>query len=138
MSPNSTSTRSSRAPMRSWPSTRECSSRRSALVCPTCFCATVEDVTDLTGEHAERWQRWDSCYQLEFSHLPGGSARYREPQAAARLGNGSDHVQAGVCRTVSRRCACPSFRNTLHDRPPMTGRRSWGLWTQGPAGQTSQ
>jgi len=24
------------------------------LVCPTCFCTSVEDVTDLTGEHAER------------------------------------------------------------------------------------
>jgi hypothetical protein len=23
------------------------------MVCPTCFCTTVEDVTDLTGEHAE-------------------------------------------------------------------------------------
>ncbi len=26
------------------------------LVCPTCFCSTVEDVTDLTGDHAERWR----------------------------------------------------------------------------------
>src|SRR6266516_6538625 len=25
------------------------------MVCPTCFCTTVEDVTDLTGDHAERW-----------------------------------------------------------------------------------
>lgn len=27
------------------------------MVCPTCFCTTVEDVTDLKGEHAERWQK---------------------------------------------------------------------------------
>ena len=24
------------------------------MVCPTCFCTTVEDVTDLEGRHAER------------------------------------------------------------------------------------
>ena len=27
------------------------------LVCPTCFCPTVEDVTDLAGEEAERVRR---------------------------------------------------------------------------------
>ena len=26
------------------------------MVCPTCFCSTVEDTTDLTGDHAERWR----------------------------------------------------------------------------------
>ena len=45
------------------------------LVCPTCFCTTVEDTTDLTGDHAERWRRWDSCFNLEFSHISGGSVR---------------------------------------------------------------
>lgn len=45
------------------------------LVCPTCFCTTVEDTTDLTGRHAERWRQWDSCFTLGFSHLHGGSVR---------------------------------------------------------------
>ena len=45
------------------------------LVCPTCFCSTVEDVTDLSGDHAERWRRWDSCFTLDFSHIVGGSTR---------------------------------------------------------------
>jgi ferredoxin len=45
------------------------------LVCPTCFCTTVEDVTDLTGEHAERWRRWDSCFTVDFSYIHGGSVR---------------------------------------------------------------
>jgi formate hydrogenlyase subunit 6/NADH:ubiquinone oxidoreductase subunit I len=45
------------------------------MVCPTCFCTTVEDVTDLTGEHAERWRKWDSCFTLDFSYLHGGSVR---------------------------------------------------------------
>ena len=54
------------------------------MVCPTCFCTTVEDVTDLTGEHAERWRKWDSCFTMEFSYIHGGSirssarARYRQ------------------------------------------------------------
>lgn len=45
------------------------------MVCPTCFCTTVEDVTDLTGENAERWRSWDSCFTLDFTHMHGGSAR---------------------------------------------------------------
>jgi ferredoxin len=45
------------------------------MVCPTCFCTTVEDVTDLTGEHAERHRRWDSCFTMDFSYLHGGSVR---------------------------------------------------------------
>ena len=54
------------------------------MVCPTCFCTTVEDVSDLTGEHAERWRYWDSCFTLSFSYIHGGSirtsskARYRQ------------------------------------------------------------
>lgn len=45
------------------------------MVCPTCFCTTSEDVTDLTGDHAERWRRWDSCFDLDFSHLHDGPVR---------------------------------------------------------------
>ena len=45
------------------------------MVCPTCFCANVEDTTDLTGSHAERWRRWDSCFTVSFSYIHGGSVR---------------------------------------------------------------
>ena len=54
------------------------------MVCPTCFCTTVEDTTDLTGAEADRWRRWDSCFTLDFSYVYGGSvrstprARYRQ------------------------------------------------------------
>jgi sulfhydrogenase subunit beta (sulfur reductase) len=54
------------------------------LVCPTCFCTTVLDTTDLEGRVAERNRHWDSCFGLEFSYLHGGSvrqsvsARYRQ------------------------------------------------------------
>jgi sulfhydrogenase subunit beta (sulfur reductase) len=51
------------------------------MVCPTCFCTTTEDVNDLTGEHSERWQRWDSCFTLDFSYLHGGEVR---PSTAGR------------------------------------------------------
>ncbi|MCO5167660.1 MAG: 4Fe-4S dicluster domain-containing protein [Planctomycetes bacterium] len=45
------------------------------MVCPTCFCTQVTDTTDLTGDHAERWRRWDSCFTLEFTYLHGQSVR---------------------------------------------------------------
>jgi ferredoxin len=45
------------------------------MVCPTCFCSTVEDTTTLTGEHAERRLKWDSCFTAEFSYIHGGSIR---------------------------------------------------------------
>ncbi len=45
------------------------------LVCPTCFCNNIEDQTDLGGEHAERWRRWDSCFNPGFSLVAGGELR---------------------------------------------------------------
>lgn len=45
------------------------------MVCPTCFCTTVEDVTDLSGAQAERWRKWDSCFTMDFSYVHGGSVR---------------------------------------------------------------
>ncbi|MGE5407411.1 MAG: 4Fe-4S dicluster domain-containing protein [Syntrophothermus sp.] len=45
------------------------------MVCPTCFCTTVEDGSDLSGEEAERTRLWDSCFTLDFSYVHGGSVR---------------------------------------------------------------
>jgi ferredoxin len=45
------------------------------MVCPTCFCHTAEDVTDLSGHEAEHWRKWDSCFSLEFSYIFGGNVR---------------------------------------------------------------
>jgi ferredoxin len=39
------------------------------MVCPTCFCHNVEDVTDLTGQVAKRVRRWDSYFTVEFSYI---------------------------------------------------------------------
>ena len=54
------------------------------MACPTCFCATVEDVTSLNGTSAERSRVWDSCFTTDFSYIHGGavrkstSSRYRQ------------------------------------------------------------
>jgi ferredoxin len=45
------------------------------MACPTCFCTSVSDTTDLTGDHAERWQHWASCFEADFSYLHGGPVR---------------------------------------------------------------
>ncbi len=48
------------------------------MVCPTCFCANVEDTTSLSGDTAERVRRWDSCFTVGFSYIHGGSIRATE------------------------------------------------------------
>jgi ferredoxin len=45
------------------------------LACPTCFCSTVEDTSNVGGTCAERWRRWDSCFVQSFSYIHGGSVR---------------------------------------------------------------
>ncbi|WP_026598464.1 4Fe-4S dicluster domain-containing protein [Methylosinus sp. sav-2] len=45
------------------------------MVCPTCFCTSVEDASDLAGIESERSRRWDSCFTLDFSYIHGGSVR---------------------------------------------------------------
>jgi ferredoxin len=44
-------------------------------VCPTCFCSAVEDVSDLTGHHATRERRWESCFTRDFTYIHGGYVR---------------------------------------------------------------
>jgi ferredoxin len=83
------------------------------MVCPTCFCTTPEDITDLTGEHAERWQRWASCFELDFSYLHGGSvrksaaSRYRH-WISHKLSTWYDHFGQSGCVGCGRCIAwCP-------------------------------
>ncbi|MGZ4315940.1 MAG: 4Fe-4S dicluster domain-containing protein [Gaiellaceae bacterium] len=45
------------------------------MVCPTCFCTSVEDVSDLAGDEAEHVRLWDSCFSLDHSYIHGGSVR---------------------------------------------------------------
>lgn len=72
------------------------------MVCPTCFCVTVEDTTDLTGKQAIRTRRWDSCFTIDFSYIHGGSvrtsakARYRQ-WMTHKLANWHDQFGTSGC-----------------------------------------
>lgn len=72
------------------------------MVCPTCFCHNIEDTTDLTGNHAERWRKWDSCFTLDFSYIHGGSirtsrkSRYRQ-WITHKLANWEDQFGSSGC-----------------------------------------
>jgi sulfhydrogenase subunit beta (sulfur reductase) len=54
------------------------------MACPTCFCTSVEDVADLSGDAVERHRVWDSCFTAAYSYIHGGtvresaSSRYRQ------------------------------------------------------------
>ena len=45
------------------------------MVCPTCFCTSVQDSSDLAGGEFSRTRRWDSCFTTDFSYIHGGSVR---------------------------------------------------------------
>ncbi|WP_457795696.1 4Fe-4S dicluster domain-containing protein [Methylocystis sp. S23] len=45
------------------------------MVCPTCFCTSVEEHSDLAGVESSRTRRWDSCFTLDYSYIHGGSVR---------------------------------------------------------------
>jgi ferredoxin len=45
------------------------------LVCPTCFCASVEEVSDLSGDNVRRDRAWDSCFNAEHSYMNTGTVR---------------------------------------------------------------
>ncbi len=61
------------------------------LVCPTCFCTSVEDHTDLATGTAERVRVWDSCFTSDFSYLHGGSIR---PSTRSRYRQWATHKLA--------------------------------------------
>jgi len=45
------------------------------MVCPTCFCSSVNEVPDLTGDHIDRERSWDSCFNIDFSYMNGSPTR---------------------------------------------------------------
>lgn len=54
------------------------------MVCPTCFCSTVNEITDLVGSQTTRERVWESCFNEEHSHTASGAvhpttkSRYRQ------------------------------------------------------------
>ncbi|HUZ20907.1 MAG TPA: 4Fe-4S dicluster domain-containing protein [Acidimicrobiales bacterium] len=82
------------------------------MVCPTCFCSDVDDVTDLAGT-IERRRHWASCFDLQHSYLHGGpvrsstSSRYRQ-WATHKLSTWHDQFGTSGCVGCGRCIAwCP-------------------------------
>ncbi|MCI4368279.1 MAG: 4Fe-4S dicluster domain-containing protein [Thermoplasmata archaeon] len=72
------------------------------LACPTCFCSTNEEMTALDATSAERWRRWDSCFNLGFTELhsakvrSSGMSRYRQ-WLTHKLGTWHDQFGVSGC-----------------------------------------
>jgi sulfhydrogenase subunit beta (sulfur reductase) len=47
------------------------------MVCPTCFCTSVDQTSDLAGTEATSDRVWDSCFTLDFARVAGGNFRPR-------------------------------------------------------------
>ena len=47
------------------------------LACPTCFCTSVEQHSDLTATESVAERHWDSCFTASFAAVAGGSFRPR-------------------------------------------------------------
>lgn len=45
------------------------------MVCPTCFCSTASDATNLSGAEFTRTRQWESCFTHEFSYTVAGPVR---------------------------------------------------------------
>ncbi len=98
------------------------------MVCPTCFCSSVEDVTDLTGDHTVRSRRWDSCFTLEHSYLHGGAqhpttrSRYRQ-WLTHKLSTWWDQFDTAGCVGCGRCIAwCPAAIDLVEEATVISGR----------------
>jgi len=82
--------------------TRCLSCTNCTMVCPTCFCSTVTDVPDMTGDHVDRQREWDSCFNIDFSYMNGGvvrsdvRSRYRQ-WLTHKLGSWHDQFGQSGC-----------------------------------------
>lgn len=97
------------------------------MVCPTCFCTTVEDVSDLTGQEAERHRVWDSCFDADFSYIHGGvvreSARSRYRQwMTHKLASWQDQFGSSGCVGCGR-CVtwCPAAIDITEEAAALRG-----------------
>jgi len=97
------------------------------MVCPTCFCTSTEDVTDLTGDHAERWMNWASCFEFDFTYIHGGSvrqsgeSRYRH-WITHKLGTWHDQFDSSGCVGCGRCIAwCPTGIDITQEMNALAG-----------------
>jgi sulfhydrogenase subunit beta (sulfur reductase) len=72
------------------------------MVCPTCFCSTVEDVPSLDEQEIRRERTWASCFTEDHSYLNSGvvrksvSSRYRQ-WLTHKLGGWIDQFGTSGC-----------------------------------------
>ena len=45
------------------------------MVCPTCFCSTVTEVSNLQNTDVTRVRDWDSCFNMDLTYMAGGTVR---------------------------------------------------------------
>ena len=91
------------------------------MVCPTCFCTSVEDTSDLAGESAERVRLWDSCYSVDYSHIHGGAVQADRSVALPAVAHPQvRHLARPVRHVWLRRL------RTLHHLVPGRNRRNGG------------
>ena len=102
------------------------------MVCPTCFCTSAEDITDLAGEHAERWTHWASCFELDFTFIHGGpvrnsgASRYRH-WLTHKLGTWHDQFAMSGCVGCGRCIAwCPTGIDITEEMATLEAERECG------------
>ncbi len=93
--------------------TRCLSCANCTMVCPTCFCHSIEETPDLVRQSSERVRVWDSCFNPEHGYIHGKNMR---PTTAERyrmwmshkLGTWIDQFGSSGC-TGCGRCVtwCP-------------------------------
>jgi len=47
------------------------------MACPTCFCTSVVERSDLDGKTSSTERQWDSCFDVAFARVAGGDFRAR-------------------------------------------------------------
>lgn len=83
------------------------------MVCPTCFCSSVTETSDLEMSSFEHSREWDSCFSMDFTFAAGGvvrdttSSRYRQ-WLTHKLGSWIDQFGTSGCVGCGRCIAwCP-------------------------------
>lgn len=102
------------------------------LVCPTCFCSSVEDATDLAGGEATRTRVWDTCFSLDYSYVHGGSvrasarSRYRQ-WLTHKLGTWHDQFGTSGCVGCGRCITwCPAGIDITAEAAALRGEEATG------------
>lgn len=83
------------------------------MVCPTCFCSSVSETSDLQMSNFEHTREWDSCFSMDFTFAAGGvvrdttRSRYRQ-WMTHKLGSWIDQFGTSGCVGCGRCIAwCP-------------------------------